>query len=289
VPESIDSDPLRIQQVLTNLVGNAIKFTEVGSVRVRVRLVVCPPGHEWSEMIEFSVADTGIGIPEPMQKRLFIPFTQVDPTNTRKYGGTGLGLAISDGLVRLLRGTLDLTSREGEGTTFTFAIPCERSTSIVPPPEVPPLAGGPLPDSMEPHAGQPRILVVEDNSDSQTYFSKALAQFGAEVVVASDGERALEICAEREFALILMDIRMPNLDGFQTMAELRRRGYPAPVIAVTAHAMVGDREACIEAGFVDYLSKPVPRGVLLEIVEKYLLGQGGSKRSTRYSRHASSV
>ncbi len=287
VPESIDSDSTRIQQILTNLIGNAIKFTDAGSVDVRVRLRH-EPGHNGVELLEFSVADTGIGIPEAMLKDIFKPFTQVDPTNTRKYGGTGLGLAICHGLVRLLKGTLHLESREGKGSTFSFVIPCERSEPVARLPDVPAVGEEPPPASVKsPLSPHSTILIVEDTRDSQIYLSRALKRLEGEVVLASDGAQALQICSERELDLVLMDIRMPNLDGFQTLAELRRRGCSTPVIALTAHAMAGDREACLEAGFVDYVSKPVSAAVLVEKVEECLSRPGKLKTGIRYSRHAS--
>src|SRR4030095_7649901 len=183
--------------------------------------------------------------------------------------------AISSGLVRLLNGTLTFHSSEGKGSTFTFSIPWEISkteVALVSAPGDPPWCDPAIADPVELDAARPRVLIVEDTPDSQIYFSRVVRRVGAEVHLAADGVQALESCGEREFDLILMDIRMEKLDGFQTLAELRRRGLRVPVIAVTAHAMPGDRETCLKAGFADYLAKPVSKDALIRKVQHFLGG-----------------
>ena len=245
-PAVIHSDPTRLRQILINLVGNAIKFTEVGKVRVVTRLV----GENGTEpLLQFDVIDTGIGMTEEQQSRLFRPFTQADTSTTRKFGGTGLGLTISKRLTDLLGGTISISSVRGEGTTFTLTV----ATG--------PLDGVDMLQSFNEADSSAkttvkkrdgiklncRILLAEDGPDNQRLIAFALKKAGAEVEVADNGQIAADMALEQlragqPFDVILTDIQMPVLDGYGATAKLREEGYTGPIIALTANAMEGARE-----------------------------------------------
>ncbi|MCA8961763.1 MAG: response regulator [Planctomycetes bacterium] len=273
VPRRIESDPTRLRQVLLNLMGNAIKFTHAGSVRAIVDLVD-PEGP--SPRLRFRIVDTGIGLSEDEVARLFRPFTQADETMTRQFGGTGLGLAISKKLAELLGGDVDVESTPGVGSCFTFEL------------ETGPLALALL----DPNPGRTktsssaerrrserprldcRVLLVEDGLDNQRLISVVLRKAGATVEIEDNGrsglERALDAWTEsRPFDVILMDMQMPGLDGYSASAKLRELGYPLPIIALTAHAMAGDRERTIAAGCDDYAAKPIDRAQLIDMVSMW--------------------
>jgi CheY-like chemotaxis protein len=263
VPQTIFSDPLRIQQVLLNLIGNAIKFTESGWVHVSVRF------SDERTRIDFRIQDTGIGIAEEHLSEIFKPFIQADPSMTRKHDGTGLGLSISHRIARLLRGDLTVESRIGQGSVFTFSLPCNvapgaafvrRSPSIV----IQQDSG--QKERQELKKRHRRILVADDTPEIQGLVRSILEQSGAQVDVVANGAEAVERCSQTAFDLVVMDIQMPIMDGFEALETLRRRNVRVPVIALTAHAMKGDRERCLEAGFTAYVSKPVGRRTLLETV-----------------------
>jgi len=254
VPERILSDPTRLRQVINNLTGNAIKFTLAGEVELRVRM-------EGTGALRFSVRDTGVGIPLDKQQKIFEAFSQADPSTTRRFGGTGLGLTISSKLVEMLEGRLWVESVSGQGSCFHFTVPL-----VLPPAEeaatgrdAPALAASVahVPDLLE-----LRILLAEDNAVNQKVALHMLEKEGHRVTVASQGREALELWRRQEFDLILMDVQMPEMDGFETTASIRRaealRGHGRiPIIALTAHAMSGDRERCLAAGMDGYASKPV--------------------------------
>ena len=276
IPASIEGDPRAVKQILVNLVGNAIKFTERGYVKVRVRLV---PGDE--PRIHFAVADTGIGIPEGDRERLFRPFEQADNTTARKYGGTGLGLAISKHLVELLGGSIDVRSEPERGSTFTVEVPtgslegvemvCDPSGRRVLQSSAHELETAA--SSRLPHAC--RILVVEDSPDTQRLIHHTLHRAGAEVELAENGQIALELVLsaiheDNPFDLILMDMQMPVMDGYEATRRLREEGCTSPIIALTAHAMSGDRDRCLEAGCNDFLTKPIDREQLAATLSTYL-------------------
>jgi two-component system, sensor histidine kinase len=274
IPLEIATDPLRLKQVLMNVVGNAIKFTDHGEVTMRVR---CQRDGQSSRIL-FDISDTGIGMTPEQIERLFQPFMQADGSMTRKYGGTGLGLAISKRLVALMGGEISVTSEIGRGSTFSIAIDggdlsktqllddlCESM-----------LAPAPYVDQVDDLRLLGRILLAEDGIDNQHLISMHLTAAGAEVVVAENGRIAVDKLREEKFDLVLMDMQRPILDGYGAASELRRRGFDIPIIALTAHAMVGDREKCIAAGCTDYTTKPIDRDLLLRTVAKHLKNKQAS-------------
>jgi PAS domain S-box-containing protein len=258
-------DPNRLRQVLTNLICNAVKFTEAGSVRVAV--VPVPADPEGRARFRFNVTDTGIGIDQQAGAALFSPFSQVDASSTRRYGGAGLGLAISRQLVELMGGHIGYESRPGEGSTFHFEQPFHLPAggAAGPPPAPQPLA----PPA---HA---RILLVEDNAVNQRIAEAMLSRAGLETVVAANGRQAVDLLAQGGFDLVLMDVQMPEMDGLEATAAIRAleaaAGGPVrtPVIAMTANAMSGDRQRCLEAGMDDYVSKPFVQAELLAAIRRW--------------------
>jgi ammonium transporter, Amt family len=260
LPQLIVTDPVRVRQVLINLVGNAIKFTEKG----HVRLVVRAQGHVTDEL-QFEVTDTGIGMTAEQVARLFRPFTQADGSTTRKFGGTGLGLAISKRLATLLGGELTVTSELGCGSAFRLTIPtgvrsevciknpADAATHPLDRDEANPSAVGSL---------AARILLAEDCPDNQRLVSRVLQKAGADVVVVENGHEAVQTAMAgqdqgRPFDVILMDMQMPLLDGYDATRRLRDYGYRRPIVALTANAMRDDREKCLAAGCDDFVTKPI--------------------------------
>jgi signal transduction histidine kinase len=269
IPRVILSDPIRIRQALLNLVGNAIKFTDVGSVSI---IVSMSGAEEEDRRLEFSVKDTGIGIPREKLDDLFKPFQQLDASTTRRYGGTGLGLSISFRLAQLLGGELRVKSEPGFGSIFTLAIRCkvlEGSGTLSSAEAMIKERGGRRNDySRQPLTG--RVLLVEDNPENQQLIRHHLEKMGAQVTVADNGLDACRQAAAGTFELVVMDIQMPIMDGFQALTAMRSSGFPAPIIALTAHAMKGDRERCLAAGFDGYLSKPLDLSCFHETVASHL-------------------
>jgi len=251
VPSTIVGDVNRLRQILINLIGNGVKFTHAGNVA----LTVAP--EERAGVVRFSVTDSGIGIPEEKLDQLFKPFSQVDTSSTRRYGGTGLGLAICRNLVHLMGGEIGVTSQPGVGSTFSFTLPVISAISQpVPAPEDVTLPTMPL-----------RILLVEDIELNRALTLAMLAEFGCEADVASDGKEALKFFEARPYDLILMDLRMPIMDGLDATREIRRRERsngttPVQICALTANLMPQDREACFAAGMNDILAKPLRREML---------------------------
>ena len=275
VPDRLVGDSLRLRQVLTNLLGNAIKFTEQGEVLLSARLSTFPLG-EAEVMIEFAVADTGIGIAAEQQAEIFSPFHQADASTTRSYGGTGLGLAISANLVGLMGGRIWVESRLGQGSTFRFTVKLARQavglTDVAPP------AAGGLSRDGRPAAQRPlRILLAEDNPANQKVAVYLLRQYGHGATVASDGREALERVRDQDFDLVLMDVQMPTMDGFQATEAIRKLPEQAkarlPIVAMTAYAMKGDQERCLAAGMDGYITKPINARELFETIER-LAGKG---------------
>ncbi len=259
VPHQVIGDQTRLRQIVTNLVGNAVKFTATGEVVVRASCELesdsVPPGH-FQLLIE--VADTGIGISSRKQREMFDPFSQADSSITRRYGGTGLGLAITRRLTELMGGTIGLESKEGAGSIFYVRVPlihrliCDRSSrddSDLQPvwadrPKMPP---------------ESRVIVVEDNLINRKVATAILKQMGMEVLSATNGREAVDLCRSEQVDLILMDCQMPVLDGYQATAMIRQlpgKNGSVPVIALTANALASERERCLTAGMNDYLAKP---------------------------------
>ena len=323
VPETIESDPTRLKQILVNLIGNAIKFTETGSVRLVTRFVETeslpqncgtggspvvpsncgtgvspvspPPGRRChkesaalqtlSPVLQFDVIDTGLGMTEEQTCELFQAFNQADTSTTRKFGGTGLGLMISKRLAELLGGTITVESKPGEGSTFRVTVTTgpldgvkmldDPATATIAQPET---AAASKPDTGKLDC---RILLVEDGMDNQRLIGYVLKKAGAEVTVVENGKLAVDAAlaalhrrhkddAKPPFDVILMDMQMPVMGGYEATGLLRQKGYTGPIIALTAHAMEGDRRRCLDAGCDDYASKPIDRKKLVATIQEWL-------------------
>ncbi|HEY1093052.1 MAG TPA: transporter substrate-binding domain-containing protein, partial [Burkholderiaceae bacterium] len=268
VPALLNGDSLRIGQLLTNLVGNAVKFTERGEVRLAVRRLM---GEADQVQLEFSVSDTGIGMPPEQLARLFQPFVQGDSSTTRRYGGTGLGLAICKRLAEMMGGEIRAESAPGQGSRFSFSAVFAAGTQRAQAATTTPPS---LTDVLK-LAGV-RVLLVEDNEVNRDIAYEVLHQAGAEVDMAGHGRAALELLAEHpadHYDVVLMDLQMPVMDGLETTIALRAdpRWRELPVIAMTAHAMADERAHCLAAGMDDYLTKPFEFAMLLQKVEHWAL------------------
>ncbi len=258
VPSSLSGDRERLRQVLTNLLGNAIKFTEAGEVRLDVRAEESPAEREEGGcVLRFTVIDTGIGMDAETCSRIFGAFAQADSSTTRRYGGTGLGLAISRQIVRLMGGDIQVHSRPGQGSTFWFTArfgKLDAAPAVAPPDD---------PETIEAHprARPLRLLVAEDNAVNQLVIEEQLLKLGHTSFTVSNGREALDAIETGTWDAVLLDCQMPVMDGYEAVAELRRKeaagdGRRLWVIAVTANAMTGEREACLRAGMDDFLTKP---------------------------------
>ena len=267
VPVFVKGDDKRLQQILINLVCNAVKFTEHGEIRVEARL---ESTEQSSVELHFVVADTGIGVPLAKQEVIFAPFEQADRSTTRKYGGTGLGLAVSANLVQLMGGRIWVESPwkdadsgcEVAGSAFHF------TARLTPGAPVAPTAGAPA-TRIE---GALRILVAEDNGVNQMIIARMLERKGHTVLIADNGRKAVEVVEREPVDLVLMDVQMPEMDGFEATTALRARNIRIPIVALTAHALKGDRERCLESGMDSYLTKPIRvedlERVLAAVLEK---------------------
>ncbi len=268
IPERAVGDPDRIRQVMLNLISNAVKFTDEGGVVVEVETAEAPAGGA-RILYRLRVTDTGIGIPEDVLPRLFENFTQAGAPAARERRGCGLGLAISKQLAALMEGSLTVTSRLGEGSSFCLELPLEPCRPPAPAtPEDPGTTDAPL-------AGH-RILLVEDNPVNQRVGGKLVEKLGAEVHIAANGEEALEFLSQQDYSAVLMDCEMPGMNGFETARRIRKLGAHAartPIIAVTAYAMEGDRERCLAAGMDDYLTKPVLFAELRETLLRWTVSR----------------
>jgi signal transduction histidine kinase len=278
LPRAIQTDPVRLRQILLNIVGNAVKFTPKGRVDVRV----CRRGAR----LVFEVRDTGIGITAEQMPRLFRPFSQADSSTTRRFGGTGLGLAISDRLASILGGELSVASTPGHGSTFTLTLPCTGADALtvatleeaLAVPETPAHAPG---DAELALPG--RILLAEDCTDNQRLLTLWLTRAGAHVELARDGNQAVEMARRalehtpdaRRYDLILMDMQMPELDGVGATLRIRAHGYRGPIVALTAQSAPDERERMLRAGCDDFIAKPVPRERLLTTCKAWILRAEG--------------
>ncbi len=274
VPAELLGDPARLRQVIVNLVGNAIKFTERGEVGLDVR-VDSRDGD--AVVLRFAVSDTGIGIPPDKQRLIFEAFSQADNSVTRRHGGTGLGLSISSRLVGLMGGQISVASEEGRGSTFTFSARLrtpsgeeQLQAADTNPAHTVPAASDRPGDSVG-----LRILLAEDHALNKRLTTRMLEKHGHVVVAVGNGRETLEALNGRAFDLILMDVQMPVMSGFEATAAIRAQereaGGHIPIIAMTAHAMTGDRERCLDAGMDAYVSKPIPSGRLFSIIEEVVV------------------
>jgi signal transduction histidine kinase/ActR/RegA family two-component response regulator len=268
LPDHWIGDPNRLRQVLLNLINNAVKFTAAGSIHVEAMLEKSLPG---DAAIRFNVTDTGIGLSASQQKLIFEPFRQADGSVTRKYGGTGLGLAICSSLVRIMGGNISVTSTPGHGSTFSFSIRCGAAGESR---TMDPSNAIWTPANWRHGAAAYRVLVAEDNPVNQLLMVRLLEKRGFQVVVAGNGRAALSAISEQNFDIVLMDVQMPELDGLQatrTLREIERaNGKNLPVVAMTAHAMQGDRDRCLAAGMTSYVSKPIRPEELFRVIDQVL-------------------
>jgi signal transduction histidine kinase/CheY-like chemotaxis protein/HPt (histidine-containing phosphotransfer) domain-containing protein/ferredoxin len=277
LPETVLTDPLRLRQVLVNLVGNAIKFTERGEIRITVRLA----DDSGNPRVRFNVIDTGIGMNEEQLGKIFQPFTQVDSSASRTRGGTGLGLSISKRLIEAMGDTIDVHSASGKGSTFGVTIDpgpldgirmienaheaqLDRSATTT----------AATPETIELHG---RVLLAEDGPDNQRLIAFLLKKAGAEVTLAENGQVAFDealaaVARGEPFDVILMDMQMPVMDGYEATRQLRDRGYTGAIVALTAHAMAEDRQKCLDAGCDGYAAKPIDRQKLLSTVAGWAAG-----------------
>jgi two-component system, sensor histidine kinase and response regulator len=277
IPETIESDPLRLRQILANLIGNAIKFTASGGVHVAIELL---RDHPDCPLLRFEVTDTGIGmLPETINK-LFDRFSQADSSTTRRYGGSGLGLAISKRLAIMLGGDIDVRSESGRGSTFTVTIQTGSldGVHLVANPQLAPASDRPRKKPGKIASGE-RILLAEDCTDNQRIVSLILTNAGFQVTVAENGQIACDkaLAALKEgkpYDMILMDMQMPIMEGHEATRRLRAAGYDRPIVALTAHATVDDRRKCLEAGCDFYVTKPINRSELLIVAADCALGTG---------------
>ena len=276
IPDTIQADPTRLRQILINLIGNAIKFTETGGVRLEVSMKQADSPAR--PQLRFDVIDTGLGLTADQQETLFLPFTQADASTTRKFGGTGLGLTISKRLAQMLGGDITVSSVACKGSRFTLTVdtgPLEGVVMLDNPGEAVRRAASVVPKREEGIRLRGRILLAEDGPDNQRLIAFYLRKAGADVTIAENGltacEKTLQAAdAGGPFDVVLMDMHMPELDGYGATARLREHGYRGPIVALTANAMDQDREKCLRAGCDDFMSKPVPRRMLLETVRKHL-------------------
>ena len=267
IPSEILSDPTRVRQALVNLLGNAVKFTRSGFVGVEVRY---DPQTRMSALV---VADSGVGIPSDKLEALFTPFQQGDTSVTRRFGGTGLGLAITKRVAEILGGDCTVESEVDTGSRFTFSF----SAPPAPGARMLEVAGESAIQSRRERSDAAdelrlgaRILLAEDGLDTQRLISMILRKAGAEVVVVSNGLLAVEHASSEPFDLVLMDMAMPEMDGYTATSTLREQGSELPIVALTAHALSGERERCLSAGCTEYLSKPVDRAKLIATLHRLL-------------------
>jgi len=264
VPKSLYFDILAVRQIIRNLLENAVKFTSQGGITMEVKWT--PPVRKAKEgELAISVIDTGIGIAASNLQRIFEPFTQAESSMSRRYGGAGLGLSISRGLAENMGGTLTVTSRPGAGSRFELRFPAIDVTDEEHPSQI-------VRKSAARRQVPKRILLAEDSQDAQELLRLFLGRFSAEIVSVENGREAIDAVmnAEKEdkaFDVVLMDMQMPVINGFQATRILRQRGYRKPIIALTAHTLEGDREKCLESGCSDYISKPIDLNALIEKLE----------------------
>jgi len=283
LPDHFNGDPVRIRQVLLNFLSNAIKFTRHGEIRLRAEAASLGPSAEPRIGVRLSVRDTGIGISEEAQERLFQAFIQADSSTTRQFGGTGLGLAICRRLAEAMGGEIGVQSAPGKGSTFWISVPLRPGRAPmaagpgampVPPVEESAVAQAPAPAALKGQAPKP-LLLAEDNAINQRVATLVLNKLGYEVEVVDNGAAAVREAATGRYALVLMDCQMPEMDGFEATAAIRRAerdsGAHLPIVAMTANAIEGDRERCIAAGMDDYIPKPINAARLRDVLAIWIV------------------
>jgi CheY-like chemotaxis protein/HPt (histidine-containing phosphotransfer) domain-containing protein len=284
IPQTIQSDPTRLRQILMNLIGNAIKFTHRGSIKLLVSMADAVEATY--PRLRFDVIDTGVGMTPEQQTLLFRPFAQADSSTTRKFGGTGLGLTISKRLAVMLGGDLTVRSEAGMGSTFSLTVHTGSLTGV-------PMLDAPraMADSSETASSRfehvrlsGRVLLAEDGPDNRVLITFYLRQAGLDVEEVENGKLARDHALDalrrgNPYDLILMDMQMPELDGYGATAALREGGYRSPIVALTAHAMGGDREKCLAAGCDDFAVKPIDHVALMSTLRKFLREQNGGDGS----------
>jgi signal transduction histidine kinase/CheY-like chemotaxis protein len=284
---SVLGDPLRVRQVLGNLLANAVKFTQAGG-SVSLSALAVGDASQGTLMVRFIVSDTGIGIPTESQDDIFEAFTQADASTSRRYGGSGLGLAICAQLTRLMGGCITLDSQPGKGSTFTVTLPfaLQAQPALLATPSASSATGS---DARTTLAGK-RVLLAEDNEINELLMARMLSQLGCQVDVARDGEQAYDLWLKGNYALILMDVQMPKVNGLQATRRIRsteseQGRVRTLILAVTANAMSGDESTCLAAGMDGYVAKPVQSQVLVQVIQR-LLGQSSAPMAVGVSPHA---
>ncbi len=270
IPRSLKGDPSRLMQVLLNLMNNAIKFTQAGSVSARIELLRCD---QQQASIRCEIRDTGIGIDSAARERLFTPFSQADQSTTRRFGGTGLGLSISKKLIEMMGGSIGVESQPGQGSTFWFELPLPLVRPLVPERTTDGTGAAQPAPQRGAHVG--KLLLVEDNAFNQLVAQRALEYYGYSVDVAEDGTRALSALEQRSYDLVIMDCQMRVMDGYETARRIRASqtlssAPTIPIIAVTASASAEDRERCLSAGMNDYMAKPLNFEALVVMIDACL-------------------
>ncbi|MNK93895.1 Sensory/regulatory protein RpfC [compost metagenome] len=268
----IVGDPTRLRQILFNLIGNAIKFTQVGKISVRVSFDAADHRN-----IRFDISDTGTGIPKEKQHLLFQNFVQADSSITRKFGGSGLGLTISKNLVELMGGQIWFESEENHGSIFYFTLPyveADMSLALIEPAYTPVVQMPQINSTVV--TRNTRILVVDDTEDNRFLLLTYLKKYPFDVVQAENGKEAVDRFAEEPFDLILMDIQMPIMDGYAATQRIRQmerenKTSPIPIIAVSANAMAEDIRKSLDAGCTEHVTKPIKKSVLLEMIQRYTI------------------
>ena len=253
---NVTTDPVRLRQILVNLVGNAIKFTEAGKIQLSTTIGEAPGG---ASCLQICVTDTGIGMSEQTIGKLFREFEQGDPSINRRFGGTGLGLAICKRLIDTMGGTIEVSSKQGEGSTFKLKLPCQVTVAD---------AVAPVEQPQVRRSG--RVLVVEDNAVNRQVAEGLLQKLGMQVSLAENGAQAIEMVNAQQFDLIFMDMQMPVMDGLSATRALRAEGCAIPIAGLTANAFASDRADCLAAGMDDFVSKPVTRAKLEEAIVRLL-------------------
>jgi CheY-like chemotaxis protein len=268
LPKTLNSDPTRLRQILNNLIGNAIKFTDSGYIQLTVDRDVYNP-----HLVSFTIEDTGIGLSSEQASRLFKPFSQGDSSMTRRFGGTGLGLALSRKLAQALGGDVSIVSTEpGRGSVFRVTVRAltgplstieEIRSRLIEQVDDSTNVSSPQTTKTSPLTGL-NILVVDDSEDNRMMIRRFLEGAGAHVQTASNGSDGIDVAMRQPFNVLLMDIQMPEMDGYEATQQLRQQGYRRPIFALTAHAMKGDRDKAMHSGFDQYLTKPVTRTQLID-------------------------